>query len=315
MKLTRYNVKHHYPFGMLTPGRNWSAGSEYRFGFNGYETVDDIIDNNNIFDFGGRYYDARLCRFMSLDPLYMKSIWRSPYSFAANSPIIYMDLGGLDINGGFSVVNNSQQPVILVGNGERTTKTITYTPFGPIVTYSFQPLNSDNNGNLLNTFVVLEPNQMFVTTVTKESEYTTSYGGVSITIIEYKYAGAIIDMSDGTLIAEVNIFDVDGIDLTPDQSVTLPSGQKLNESNSVNEEKNLGFVRYDSDGDKKGDDRIDVKFKSGEINSARAATGLPPLPTNDSIITVSGTTSLRLDIVERPSKLNDPSFKYPEIKE
>ncbi|MBL0281081.1 MAG: hypothetical protein IPQ11_12230 [Bacteroidetes bacterium] len=41
------NQKHHDPFGMLLEGRSWEGGSEYRFGFNGKEGVDEIVVSNN----------------------------------------------------------------------------------------------------------------------------------------------------------------------------------------------------------------------------------------------------------------------------
>ncbi|MBK7108188.1 MAG: hypothetical protein WAU21_08600 [Chitinophagales bacterium] len=45
------NIKalHHNPIGMLTPGRNWSAGSEYRFGFNGKESDSEMNGDGNAF--------------------------------------------------------------------------------------------------------------------------------------------------------------------------------------------------------------------------------------------------------------------------
>jgi len=303
------------PFGMLTIGRTWQTGSEYKYGFNGKESDSETYGNDNFLDFSSRVYDSRLGRFLSVDPLGLKTFWKSPYSFAGNSPILYVDYLELDINGGFSVENNSQQPVILVGNGEITTKTITMTPQGPVVSYSFKPINTDKNGNLLNTYVVLEPNQKFVVTVEESSSVIIGGNGSQVTIVEYRYSGKIIDMNDGTVVEEdVNIYDVDGIDLLPNQSITTPNGEKLTEENALNDTKGEGYVRYDSDGDKKSDDAIEVKFESGEKNSIRAASGLPPIPTNDSVIVISGTTSIRLDIREAEGSSNDPSFRYSEIK-
>ena len=43
--------------------------SEYRFGFNGKEKIDEINGAGNDMDFGARIYDARICRWLSLDPL------------------------------------------------------------------------------------------------------------------------------------------------------------------------------------------------------------------------------------------------------
>ena len=84
----------HDPFGMITVGRNWEVGSEYRYGFNGKENESGIAGDKNNVDFGGRFYDSRIGRWFSIDPLsnYYESI--SPYSFAKNSPIQNVDIDG-----------------------------------------------------------------------------------------------------------------------------------------------------------------------------------------------------------------------------
>ncbi|MFZ1824122.1 MAG: RHS repeat-associated core domain-containing protein [Chitinophagales bacterium] len=84
----------YYPFGMLTPGRNWSTGSEYRFGFNGQEQDDEIKGIGNSYNFLFRVYDPRLGRFLSTDPLEKEFAWNSPYAFAENRPIDGRDLEG-----------------------------------------------------------------------------------------------------------------------------------------------------------------------------------------------------------------------------
>ncbi|MBK8488320.1 MAG: hypothetical protein IPL48_11085 [Bacteroidetes bacterium] len=87
----------YYPFGMLTPGRNWSAGSEYRFGFNGKESDAETYGEGNAYDFGARIYDARLGRWMKVDPLQFIFPFISPYNFSANSPLIFYDMDGRKI--------------------------------------------------------------------------------------------------------------------------------------------------------------------------------------------------------------------------
>jgi len=87
---------------MLTVGRSWSVGSEYRYGFNGKEQDDEIAGNNNALDFGARIFDARLGRWLSVDPLEREYSFISPYSFALNCPISAMDPDGekvLFVNG------------------------------------------------------------------------------------------------------------------------------------------------------------------------------------------------------------------------
>lgn len=89
-------VQDYYPFGMVMPGRNWQAGSAigYGFGFNGQLKDNEIKGRFECYDFGARTYDARVGVFMSIDPYTAKYNWQSPYVFARNNPISYIDLFG-----------------------------------------------------------------------------------------------------------------------------------------------------------------------------------------------------------------------------
>ena len=79
---------------MITPGRKFSAGSTYRYGFNGKEKSNEIYGEGNAYDFGERIQDPRLVRFLSLDPLSKKFASESNYSYAGNNPIYYIDKDG-----------------------------------------------------------------------------------------------------------------------------------------------------------------------------------------------------------------------------
>ena len=83
----------YYPFGMQMPGR-FASGEDYRYGFNGMEKDDEVKGAGNSLDFGARIYDSRIGRWMSLDPLMSKYPHLSPYNFAANSPITFLDPDG-----------------------------------------------------------------------------------------------------------------------------------------------------------------------------------------------------------------------------
>jgi RHS repeat-associated protein len=61
----------------------------YRYGFNGKEK-----DNLDILDFGERIYDSRVCRFLSVDRLARAYPSQSPYSFAGDNPILFIDSDG-----------------------------------------------------------------------------------------------------------------------------------------------------------------------------------------------------------------------------
>jgi RHS repeat-associated protein len=80
---------------MMMPGRKYQTGSGYRYGFNGKEKSDEIAAGD--LDFGARIYDGRLGQWLSVDNCFSKYPEYSPYIFAANNPIIFVDVDGNDI--------------------------------------------------------------------------------------------------------------------------------------------------------------------------------------------------------------------------
>jgi RHS repeat-associated protein len=79
---------------MIMPGRKYSAGNLYRYGFNGKENDSEIKGEGNEQDYGMRIYDPRLGKFLSVDPLTKDYPWYTPYQFAGNMPIRAIDLDG-----------------------------------------------------------------------------------------------------------------------------------------------------------------------------------------------------------------------------
>ncbi|HAZ02539.1 MAG TPA: hypothetical protein DCY97_10265 [Marinilabiliales bacterium] len=49
-----------------------------------------------LYYYGARYYAAWLCRFVSVDPLQHKYPYYTPYQYAGNKPITFIDLDGLE---------------------------------------------------------------------------------------------------------------------------------------------------------------------------------------------------------------------------
>jgi len=87
----------YYPFGMLMPGRKYTAGSSYRYGFNGKENDNDVKNvEGGQQDYGMRIYDPRVGKFLSMDPLFKSFVDLTPYQFASNTPIRATDLDGLE---------------------------------------------------------------------------------------------------------------------------------------------------------------------------------------------------------------------------
>ncbi len=84
--------ENYYPLGMVMPGRNCS--SSYEFGFNDKMKDDDIRGNANSLDFGERIYDPRIGLWARVDELCNEYTSLSPYCFAGDNPISYLDIDG-----------------------------------------------------------------------------------------------------------------------------------------------------------------------------------------------------------------------------
>ncbi len=70
--------------------------SSYSFGFNGKEKLNEAYGEGNAYDYGFRMYDPRIGRFMSVDPLAKDYPMLTPYQFASNTPIMAIDIDGLE---------------------------------------------------------------------------------------------------------------------------------------------------------------------------------------------------------------------------
>jgi hypothetical protein len=84
----------YYPFGMGMPGRKFSNGLLYRFGFNGQEKSDEIKVDGNSYTAEFWEYDSRTGRRWNID--IMERPWMCGYAVLGNSPIYFIDPDGAD---------------------------------------------------------------------------------------------------------------------------------------------------------------------------------------------------------------------------
>lgn len=70
---------------------------KYRFGFNGKPNDDEVSGEGNTVDYGFRVSDTRIGRFFSIDPLFKSYPELTTYQFASNSPIVGIDIDGLEL--------------------------------------------------------------------------------------------------------------------------------------------------------------------------------------------------------------------------
>jgi RHS repeat-associated protein len=95
----------YYPFGMVSRIALTSAGTHYRFGFNGKEFDWEAKGWQNQIDYGMRVYDPRIGKFLSVDPLTKDFPALTPYQYASNTPVSSIDIDGLESSKKFNVID------------------------------------------------------------------------------------------------------------------------------------------------------------------------------------------------------------------
>src|SRR5690606_15537845 len=88
----------YYPFGLRHKGYNDIANScrseaAERYKFGGKELNDEL--GFEVYDFGARNYDPALGRWMNIDPLAEEMRRFSPYNYAFNNPVFFIDPDGM----------------------------------------------------------------------------------------------------------------------------------------------------------------------------------------------------------------------------
>lgn len=97
--------KNYYAFGLLHKGynstNNISNGNSLaqKYGYNGKELNDDL--GLNWHDYSARNYDAALGRWMNMDPLAEQMRRHSPYNYAFNNPVYFIDPDGMKPKGAY----------------------------------------------------------------------------------------------------------------------------------------------------------------------------------------------------------------------
>jgi RHS repeat-associated protein len=146
---TLVNQEEYYPFGETSFG----SYAKKRYRFCGKEKDEE----SGMYYYGARYYSPWLCRFISVDPLAAKYPFYTPFQYAGNKPINFIDLDGREE---FDIMYNRQ-------TGEA---------FVRLVDYRSQATNTGIKLNEVTTTNRRDPNFAIIST-TDFSQFADIQGG------------------------------------------------------------------------------------------------------------------------------------------
>ncbi len=93
---SKIHILNYSPFGVLLQNRNFTS-EKYRYGFNGMERDDEVKGEGNSYTTDYRFYDSRLGRWLSIDPV--EHPFQSPFISMNNNPVNIYDPTGDDGEG------------------------------------------------------------------------------------------------------------------------------------------------------------------------------------------------------------------------
>jgi RHS repeat-associated protein len=86
---------HYYPFGMNQMGPWYETVTpENKYQYNGKELNEEL--GLDWYDYGARWYDGSIGRWNAVDPMAEDYLPYSPYNYALNNPLIFIDPDGQD---------------------------------------------------------------------------------------------------------------------------------------------------------------------------------------------------------------------------
>ena len=139
--------KHYYPFGLQQRGYNDLVTSNVnsvanRFGFGNKELGDEL--GLDWYDISARNYDPAIGRWMNIDPLAEAMRRHSPYNYAFDNPVYYIDPDGMAPTG-------PPDDIYLDGDGKEIHRVENDQPDKTFLVKTSKKTNNKDNSGVANT--------------------------------------------------------------------------------------------------------------------------------------------------------------------
>ncbi|MCL9806925.1 DUF6443 domain-containing protein [Flavobacterium amniphilum] len=99
----------YYPLGLKHDGYNYTENTSYKYKYNGKELQDEL--GLNMYDYGARNYDSAIGRWMNIDPKAENSRRWTPYNYAYNNPMYFVDPDGMQADGWITQVIDGEKKI------------------------------------------------------------------------------------------------------------------------------------------------------------------------------------------------------------
>ena len=233
----RVQEVHYYPFGLPMPYTHYASSSSTpnRLLYNSKELL-NYLPGLRWYDYGARFYDPELGRFHTQDRFSEKYLNMTPYQYAANNPIRYIDVNGDSIR-----ANQAEAQQMITNT--LTKEDAEYVQFDENGNINLELLNSHSSesGNYYSLLGLANAETVINVSLDDHFDYVDENGVAGTSEMSYQPAGTMEpdvngETMNGTTTGEAGLLgktlfpDLKGKQNSPDGTIRVVVNKNLSEA-------------------------------------------------------------------------------------